>query len=75
LESFEENKIFEDAACAVRQCLVVGSSITHASSGRIFHFRISQSRMDRARIQTGTAAGAGISHHLLRENRNADNQS
>jgi hypothetical protein len=66
LESFEGNKVFEDAACALRQGFVMGLSITRASSGRIFHFRISQPRMDRARIQEMTARPE-FPHYLLQE--------
>src|SRR5947208_2013271 len=45
----------------------MGLSIARANGGRIFHFRISQPRMDRARIQAGDDGPAGISHHSLRE--------
>ena len=45
----------------------MGLSIARANGGRIFHFRISQPRMDRARIQAGDDGPAGISHHSLWE--------
>jgi hypothetical protein len=75
LESFEENKILKLLACALRQGIVMDLSITRRSSRHIFHFRISQPRMDRARIQARDDGGPEFRIICFGKISNADNQS
>src|SRR3954471_881503 len=75
LEPFETNKYWSCLLVRRGKASIEKPSGKRADSRRVLRFRISYSRMDRARMRLATMATAGMSHHLVWEIENADDRS